>query len=120
VAGLFTNQIKMSKNCEYCFELKKNCVCEWYTCSGCGTKLSSWGTTYEYRGAYSCENCFEKVQENRDFERQQIIEEERHKTDRFNLDMSDSVIGKANRDILKRDIEIAKKESKRLKDYEGR
>lgn len=33
--------------------------------------------------------------------------------------MSDSQIGKANREILKSDIEIAKKESQRLKNYEG-
>ena len=109
----------MAKNCEYCFELIKNCICEWYKCSGCEKKLSSWGDTYEYRGAYSCPECFDKVQENRNFERQQIIEEEKHKTDRFKeLDLSNSNIGKANKDILKSDIEIAKKESKRINDYE--
>ena len=111
----------MSKYCEYCFELQKNCICEWYTCSGCGVKLSSWGNTYEYRGSYSCESCFEKVQQQREEERENIIQEERHKTDRFKgLDMSDSIIGKANREILKKDIEVASKESKRLRDYEGR
>ena len=108
----------MGNNCEYCFELTKNCVCEWYKCSGCGKKIPD-SNCYEYRGVYSCETCHNKVVEQRDFERQQIIEEERHKTDRFKgLDLSDSSIGKANREILKKDIEIAKKESKRINDYE--
>ena len=32
--------------------------------------------------------------------------------------LSDSQIGKANKDIFKRDIEIAKKESGRIREYE--
>lgn len=86
-------------------------------CSICKAEFD-YGDMYEYRGAISCENCFEKLQEIRNAEREQIIEEEKHKTDRFKgIDLSDSVIGKANRKILKRDIEIAKKESSRLKYY---
>lgn len=36
------------------------------------------------------------------------------------LDLSDSVIGKANREIFKTQIEIASNESVRLNKYEGR
>ena len=75
---------------------------------------------YEYRGALACEDCIEEMREKRDAERAEVIAEQNHKTDRFKgLDMSDSQIGKANREILKSDIEIAKKESQRLKNYEG-
>lgn len=91
-----------------------------YKCSKCKTLLDE-DQTYEYRGAYSCAGCFYAVQAIRNGERAQIIEEEKHKTDRFKgLDLSDSGIGKANREILKTDIEIASKESQRLKDYENR
>lgn len=80
-----------------------------------------YGTMYEYRGAISCWDCFDKLQVKREAERQGIIAESRHKTDRFKgLDLGDSQIGKANRTILKADIEIAKKEGKRIRDYEGR
>lgn len=89
-------------------------------CPICGESFE-YGSMYEYRGAISCSDCFNELQQRRDFERQQIIEEERHKTDRFKgLDLSDSSIGKANRGILKQDIEIGSKESDRIKDYEGR
>lgn len=33
-----------------------------------------YGEMYEYRGALSCENCFDELQTKRDAERQQIIE----------------------------------------------
>lgn len=121
VINNFKKQLEsiMKRTCDYCFELHKNCVCDWYNCSGCGKRMSSFQSIYEYRGAYSCEDCFDKVREAREYERQQIIEEEKHKTDRFNgLDMSNSLIGKANREILKRDIEIASKESERIRRYE--
>lgn len=89
-------------------------------CPICG-KEEEYGQMYEYRGAISCGDCFEKLQEKRDAQRAEIITEERHKTDRFKgLDLSDSTTGKANREILKRDIEIAKKESKRINDYENK
>lgn len=66
---------------------------------------------YEYRGSIACEEDFDKAIKNEDFKRQEAIEKSRHKTDRFKgLDLSNSAIGKANRDILKADIEIAKKE----------
>lgn len=76
---------------------------------------------YEYRGAYACEDCFEDVIKMRDSERNQVITEEHNKTKVFKgLDMSDSIIGKANNKLLKRHKEIASKESIRLRKYEGR
>lgn len=88
-------------------------------CSVC-KKEFEYGSMYEYRGAVACEGCFEELQVKRNAERNQIIEEEKHKTDRFKgLDLSDSATGKANKEILKADIEIASKESKRISDYEN-
>ena len=88
-------------------------------CSVCG-KEQEYGDMYEYRGAISCENCFDELQRIRDRDRAALIEEERHKTERFRgLDMSDGVIGRANREILKQDIDIAKRESARLHHYES-
>ena len=84
-------------------------------CSKCGKELDN-STAYEYRGVLSCEGCFKDVIEQRNQERNEIITESKHKTDRFKgLDLSDSKIGKANREILRPDIEIAKKESTRRK-----
>lgn len=57
----------------------------------------------------------------RDYERNQIIQEEYDKTKCFKgLDLSDSVIGKANKKLLKTKIEVASNESERLKIYERR
>lgn len=90
-------------------------------CSKCKKELSD-SEAYEYRGAYSCEEHFDEVCEMREWERQQIIAEESAKTEKFKgLDLSpDSAIGKANRKLLKRELEIASKESARLKKYENR
>ena len=91
-----------------------------YYCSKCGKEIGP-SDTYEYRGAYSCVECFDDIQETRNFERQEVMEEQRAKTDGFKgLDLGDSVIGKANREILKPQIEIAKKEGGRLRRYENR
>lgn len=91
-----------------------------YTCSKCHEEIDD-TEAYEYRGAVACVECFDSVIESRDFQRQEIITEESAKTDKFKgLDLSDSVIGKANRKLLKRSIEIASKESGRLKEYENR
>lgn len=91
-----------------------------YTCSKCHKAIDS-QDCYEYRGAYSCDECFEDVIGTRDAQRQEIIAEESAKTDKFRgLDLGDNVIGKANREILKGSIEVASKESCRLKEYEGR
>lgn len=76
-------------------------------------------TAYEYRGAFSCADHFDEVCKKRENQRQEIIKEEHAKTKVFKgLDLGDSVIGKANREILKSQIEIASKESQRLKAYE--
>lgn len=89
-------------------------------CSRCGQHFDDY-YMYKYRGAYACEDCFEAVAEQRETLRQQIITNERHKTDRFKgIDLSDSTRGRANREILAPDIEIAKIESQMIKDYEGR
>ena len=89
-------------------------------CPICG-KEEEYGQMYEYRGAIACVDCIDQARDKRDNERSEIIAEEKHKTDRFNgLDLSDSSIGKSNKKILKRDIEIAKKESGRIRNYEGR
>ncbi len=90
------------------------------TCSVCKNEFEL-GEMYEYRGMIACEKCFNKACEQRDAERADIIAENKARTNKFaGLDMSDSSIGKANREILKADIEIAKKENGRLKNYEGR
>ncbi|TMS82507.1 hypothetical protein [Pseudoalteromonas sp. S554] len=89
-----------------------------YTCKKCKAKLKA-NEAYEYRGAFSCEEHFDEVIEMRDFERNQIINEEHNKTKSFKgLDLTDSAIGKANKALLKPRIEIASKESLRLNSYE--
>lgn len=89
-----------------------------YKCRKCNAKLRA-NEVYEYRGAFACEKHFDEVIEMRDFERNQIIKEEHNKTKAFKgLDLTDSTIGKANKALLKPRIEIANKESSRLKNYE--
>ncbi|WP_062564196.1 hypothetical protein [Pseudoalteromonas shioyasakiensis] len=91
-----------------------------YICSKCKKTLES-HEAYEYRGAIACEDHFDEVIEMRDFERNEIIQDEHNKTKTFKgLDISSSEIGKANRKLLKPHIEIASKESQRLREYEGR
>ncbi len=91
-----------------------------YKCSKCKKELDG-SETYEYRGVFACWDHFEEVIESRDFQRQEIINEEDAKTKVFQgLDLGDNCIGNANREILKAQIEIASKESGRLKYYEGR
>lgn len=91
-----------------------------YACRKCQAKLRA-NEAYEYRGAFACEAHFDEVIEMRDFERNQIIKEEHNKTQAFKgLDLSDSAIGKANKQLLKQKIEIAGNESQRLKNYEDR
>ena len=92
-----------------------------YNCTKCKIDLEE-NEAYEYRGAVACVDCFNNVIESRESQRQEIIREESAKTQKFGgLDLSpDSIVGKANRVILKSQIEIASKESGRLKEYEGR
>lgn len=98
-----------------------------YKCYVCGKihEVDEFGVepdVYEYRGAYSCEKHYDEMVSLRDFKRNEIIKEEDNKTKFFkDLDFSlDNTIGLANREIFKSKIEIAKQESGRLKDYEGR
>lgn len=94
---------------------------EVYKCSKCGIELNG-SEAYEYRGAISCDKHFDEVIEARDFQRQEIINEEYNKTRVLKgLDLDPSgPVGRANNQILSRQIEIASKESGRLKEYEGR
>jgi len=110
-----------NRECPCCFEFWKNCRCWWPTnCPKCWKSICHWDM-YEYRWAVACSDCIDSVRESRDFERQEIIAEEEHKTKVFKwLDMWDSVIWRTNRKILSRNIEIASKESMRLKKYEWR
>lgn len=89
-------------------------------CSKCGIELDD-NSAYEYRGALSCADCFDDVIENRDYQRNEVIQEQHNKTKCFaGLDLSNSFIGKANKEILAPQVEITSKESARLKEYEGR
>lgn len=89
-------------------------------CSKCKIEIDSYDT-YEYRGALSCYNCFEDVIEGRDRERNELIEREDSKLNRTKgLDLTDSVIGKANRVLMKNALEVSSRESYQMKQYEGR
>lgn len=98
-----------------------------YTCMKCG-KVHEFDevngiepNVYEYRGAYACEEHFEDVIAMRDGQRKEVMDIEYNKTKVFEgLDMTDSLIGKANNELLSRHKEIASKESQQLKDYEGK
>lgn len=92
-----------------------------YKCKKCKKELDG-SEAYEYRGAYSCEEHFDEVCEKRDWERQELIKEEDPKLKPLKgLDLSpETIIGKANRELLKSKIEIASKESFKMKEYEGR
>lgn len=118
--------MKTVPNCTICeMPLLNGLICtnkwcneEHYECPICKKIINS-TACYEYRGVISCGDCYKETIKKRDFQRQEIIEEENNKTKCFKgLDLSDSVIGKGNREILKPNIEIARKESVRLKDYE--
>lgn len=89
-------------------------------CKKCGIQLDDY-TAYEYRGAISCADCFDEVIEDRDRERSEVMNEEHNKTKVFKgLDLTDSPTGQANKKLLKGRIEVASKESLKLKNYEGR
>lgn len=90
-----------------------------YNCRKCKAPLDD-HEAYEYRGSVACAEHFDEVIEIRDFERNQIIREEHNKTKVFEgLDLTDSIIGKANKKLLKPNIELVGKESQRLKNYEA-
>lgn len=90
-------------------------------CDICNKEID-YSESYEYRGAISCDECFDVMTESRDKQRQSIIDDYERKSKRFKgFDIDpDSIIGKANREIFKKDIEIYSKETKALKDYERR
>jgi hypothetical protein len=92
-----------------------------YKCSKCKKSLEACDA-YEYRGAIACDDCFDDVIEARDFQRNEIIAEESAKTEIFkHLSIDPKCpIGRANIELLRPRIEIASKESGRLKAYEGR
>lgn len=90
-------------------------------CQKCKIPLTE-SEAYEYRGAYACAEHFDDVIASRDSERQEIIREETAKLKPLKgMDLDPrSPVGRANREILAPHIEIASKESGRLKKYEGR
>ena len=64
--------------CANCFEYPESCHgCEFHNCAICKEELTD-SECYEYRGAYSCEKCFNEVQEKRDYQRQQVMEVTEH------------------------------------------
>lgn len=89
-----------------------------YTCAYCKQEVAG-DDAYEYRGAYSCSEHFDLVIEQRDRQRAEIIAEEDAKLAPLHgLDFGDNPVGRANREIMKRQREIASKESPRLRAYE--
>ncbi len=113
--------MKDKQECPCCFEFWNNCFCNWkQPCPQCWKLFCEWDM-YEYRWLKACEQCIDEVEKARNFERQEIIEEETHKTNFAKwLEFSNTTIWKANKQLLKSNIEIAKKESYRLKKYEWR
>lgn len=89
-----------------------------YSCRICKKELEE-SEAYEYRGAVACEQHFEQAQNDRNWERAEVIEDNRLRTDKFKgLSFGDSVVGRANKEILKGAIEVAKKEPMRTTVYE--
>ncbi|MEL7628733.1 hypothetical protein AAGW04_06975 [Pectobacterium aroidearum] len=84
----------------------------WIKCCLCKKEVEE-DQAYEYRGFLSCDECFDKVVEKVDIRRSEIIARSEAVTRPLKgLDISpDSVIGRANRELLKGQIEIASKES---------
>lgn len=89
-------------------------------CRKCKKDLTDPCQVYEYRGAISCWDCFEEVIASRERERREIIAEEDAKDwsfNEFDLDPN-SAVGRENRKIFKRQMEIARKTLLRRKLYE--
>ena len=89
-----------------------------YTCGICKESFSD-SDTYEYRGFFFCHEHFDEGIKKVDWRRSEIMQANNAKLSSLaGLDLKpDSVIGKANRELLKAKIEIAGKESGREKDY---
>lgn len=94
-------------------------MCNPYVCVKCGAKLED-HEAYEYRYVVACEDHIDEVIEDRDRERNEIMQEEERKLAPLKgLDISgDNVIGKANRELMARHIEVSSKESQRLHNHE--
>jgi hypothetical protein len=90
-------------------------------CEKCHKELTD-SEAYEYRGVYACDEHFDLVCASRDRERNEIIREEDAKLKPLKgMDLDPrSPVGRANREILAPHIEIASKESGRMKRYERR
>lgn len=92
---------------------------ETYTCVICHEEFPA-NETYEHRGMHSCGPHADEMREKREFQRAEIIAEENARLAPLKgLDIDPrNVIGRVNRSVLAAQIEIAGKESQRLKDYE--
>ena len=89
-----------------------------YMCAVCKAEFDS-NDTYEYRGFYSCDEHFDELQERVNGKRQRIIDDFDAKSKPLQgLDIStNSVICRANREILKGPIEVCSKETLIEKEY---
>lgn len=89
-----------------------------YMCAVCKAEFDS-NDTYEYRGFYSCDEHFDELQERVNGKRQRIIDDFDAKSKPLQgLDINtNSVIGRANREILKGPIEVCSKETLIEKEY---
>lgn len=100
---------------------KGNMMEDMYECCICKNRFDG-SDTYEYRGFFSCSEDHEKMIVAVDGKRTELIENASKRTKAFKgLDLSDSTIGKANKNLLKTHIELAEKEGKsKLRiDYEN-
>ena len=98
----------------------KWCNQEYIECDVCKNVIPEY-ESYSYRNGLSCETCLDKLQNKIDYERQQIINEENKKLINLKgLDFGENPVGKENRKLLKTQLEIAQKETNRIKIYEKR
>lgn len=98
----------------------KYCNQEYIECDVCKEVIPEY-EAYSYRNGVSCEICFDKLKNRVDYERKQIINEEDKKRKNLKgLDFGENPVGKENRKLLKTQLEIASKETNRLKIYENR
>ena len=89
-------------------------------CKKCNCELDD-QEAYEYRGVFSCDEHFDEVIEMRNRERNEIMKAEDNKTKKLKgLDFGDNAIGRENKRLMSRHLEIASKESQQLRDYEVR
>lgn len=113
---------KIKENCEYCFEKKKNCICNFNTCAECGALIPD-SHASEYRGRIWCEgkHDFDEQVAKRDYERQEVMLETNHTT----RSQADGEWNNGGYKTMKIDTHTGRpitriKEPQRLKIYEGR